>query len=141
MNGKLLISLLAGLLLAGGTGVVWADDVVCAPIDVKDKECRGDKDYPIVTINTNTKKIAPEFICAARDSVIEFRVVPPGRNYVGTVAVKAKKETNTWLNGRNSPDERKIKILVPDWVVVETDHYYNVVFGDGTCIDPRVHVE
>ncbi len=140
MNTKLLISLLAGLLLAGGA--VLAADVECAPIEMKDKECQGeDRHYPKVTINTETKEIHPEFVCTARESVIEFRVAPPGKTAVGAVSVKAKDSLNTWLIGTNYPDKKTIDVVVPEWVENNSVHHYNVIFEDGSCIDPRVHVE
>jgi len=141
MNGKLLISLFAGLLLAGGAGVAWAEEVECEPIEKKDKECQGVRHYPIVTINTETKEISPEFVCAARDSVIEFRVVPPGKTGVGAIAVKAKDPLNTWLIGTNFPHKKTIEVPVPGWVENGSVHPYNVIFDDDSCIDPRVNVD
>ena len=139
MNGKLLISLFASLLLAGGA--IADEPVECIKVKVQGTKCDGDKHYPIVTINTQKVNLDRINVCAARKSTIEFRIVPPGRNVVGSVAVKAKKETNTWLNGRNSPDERKIEILVPEWLDNNTDHDYTIWLPNGECIDPRVHVE
>ena len=143
MNGKSLLSLFAGLLVAVGAGAAWAQEVECKEIEIKDKECQGhdNRHYPIVTINTETQEIAPEFVCAATESVIEFRVVPPGKTALGTIAVKPKDESNTWLIGTNYPQKKKIDVLVPEWVANETDHGYNIVFADGSCIDPRVRVE
>lgn len=140
MNRKMLISLFAGLLLAVGAGAAWADEGDCAPIEDKDKICRGDHHYPIVTINTITKKVHPELVCAARGSVIEFRVVPPGATESDSVDVKAKDESNAWLIGANYPDKMKIEVRVPTFAE-EKDHGYNIFFKDGTCIDPRVHVD
>ena len=141
MNTKLFFTLCASLLLAGGAGAAWAQEVDCEPIKIKDKECQGDRHYPIVTINTVTKKIAPEFICVARDRVIEFRVVPPGKIDFGSVAVKAKDGLNTWLIGANFPSKMRIEVRVPMWIENNEIHHYNIVFEDGTCIDPRVHVQ
>jgi len=139
MNGKLLISLFAGLLLTGGAA--WAQEVDCEPMELRDQDCTGVREYPIVTINTETKEIAPEFVCAARESVIEFRVVPPGKTDVGSVAVKAKKSLNTWLIGTNYPHKKRIVVPVPEWVKNNSIHNYNIIFDDDSCIDPRVHVE
>jgi len=141
MNGKLLISLFAGLLLAGGAG--WAEGADCEKIKEKDKnkECQGDRDYPIVTINTESEKIAPEFVCAAHGSVIEFRVVPPGKTDSGAVDVKAKDPSNAWLTRANFPDPKKIEVRVPRWIEKKSVHGYNIYFKGGKCIDPRIHVE
>jgi len=141
MNTKLFYTLCASLLLAGGAGAAWAQEVDCQPIKIKDKECQGDRRYPIVTINTETKKVDREFVCAARDRVIEFRVVPPGKSDFGSVAVKAKDELNSWLIGANFPSKMMVEVRVPMWIKRGTIHHYNIVFEDGTCIDPRVHVE
>ena len=83
MNGKFLISLFAGLLLAGGAGAASAQEVDCQPIETKARQCKGDKHFPVVKIYTDKKEIKPEFICAAHDSVIEFKVLPPGKTAVG----------------------------------------------------------
>lgn len=142
MNGKLLLSLFVGLLLAFGTGAVWAEDAKCERIEIKDTEkCQGDKRFPIVTINAQTKEVHPKYVCAARESVIEFRVVPPGKTKVGSVAIKAKDPMNTWLIGTNSPRNKRIEVTVPPSVENETDHDYNIIFDDGYCIDPRVRVD
>jgi len=140
MNRKMLLSMFAGLLLAVGAGAVWGEEAKCKSID-KDKDCQGIRTYPVVTINTVTKKMSPEFVCAARGSVIEFRVVPPGHPKSDSVDVKAKDESNDWLVGGNSPSKMKIEVRVPLWVEEDTTHSYNIYFKDGTCIDPRVHVE
>lgn len=140
MNGKFLISLFAGLLLAVGAGATSAQEVKCDLVIIKDKKCQGIRSYPLVTINTVTKKLSPEFVCAAIGSVIEFRVVPPGKTESDSVDVKAKDESNTWLIGTNYPDKKKIEVRVPTWVK-KGDYKYNIYFKDGTCIDPRVNVE
>ena len=141
MNGKLLISLFAGLLLAGCAGATWAQDTECVRMEVRDAKCKGNKNAPVVKIYAEKKEIKPEWVCAATNSVIEFKVLPPGKTAVGAIAVKAKETSNTWLIGTNYPANKRIEILVPEWVDVGSDHEYNIIFGDGTCIDPRVHVE
>lgn len=139
MNKKLLISLFAGLLLAGGA--VWAQEVECQPMKVKDKDCQGDKHYPVVRIDTEKKVISPELVCAALESVIEFRVKPPGKTAAGAVAVRAKDAANTWLVGTNYPQKKKIDVLVPEWVTKDKNYGYNIYFEDGSCIDPRINVQ
>ena len=143
MNGKLLISLFAGLFLAVGAGAAWGDEGDCEKRIIKneDKVCRNDSHFPIVTINVETKLISPLFVCAARGSVIEFRVVPPGKTDSGSVDVKAKNPSNSWLIGANYPDKTKIEVRVPTWVKRKTDHDYNIFFVGDSCIDPRVHVD
>lgn len=142
MNGKFLIALFAGLLLAVGAGATWAQGFDCKPIPTKDKDekCQGISAYPIVTINAKTKKLNPEFVCADRGSIIKFMVVPPGATESDSVDVKSKDESNTWLIGANYPDKKKIEVRVPTWVE-KKEYRYNIYFKDGTCIDPRVNVE
>lgn len=124
--------------------------VSCAPMDTTPDECvsfvysgdcDGDKHFPLVTLNTNTLNISPKRVCAVRESTIEFRVVPPGKNDVGSVTVRAKDPLDTWLNGSNSPDEMKIEIFIPAWVEPEEDYDYAIYLSDGQCIDPRVRVQ
>ena len=59
---------------------------------------------------------------------------------VGT-EVKAKDDSNTWLIGANFASKMRIEVRVPLWVKNNTIYPYNIIFDDGTCIDPRVHVE
>ena len=141
MNGKMLLAVCPSVLLAGCVGAALAQEVECQPVEFKDEKCQGDKHYPVVLINTMKVNVDRINVCAARNSTIEFRVVPPGRNVVGSVAIKPKDDDNLWLLSTNSPNERVIRILVPDWVDDNTDHDYTIYLPNGVCIDPRVHVE
>ena len=139
MNKKLFYTLWASLLLAGGASAVEPSE--CIRVDVEGTQCDGDRHYPIVTINTEKMNLDRINVCAARKSTIEFRVVPPGKNVIGSIAIKSKDDDNLWLLGSNSPDEKKIEIPIPDWVGNNTDHDYAIYLSDGRCIDPRIHVE
>lgn len=142
MNAKKLIfTLCASLLLASGVNAGEAPAQECIkPVDTANK-CSGDRHYPFVVINTQMANLDRLFVCAARASTIKFMVVPIGKNDIGTVAIKPIDPNDTWLIGANSPDQKWIKILVPDWVADKSDHGYTILFSDGRCIDPRVHVE
>ena len=150
MNGKLLISLFAGLLLAVGAGAAALAEDECKKIPITDKKCSGDKDYPVVTINTEGEniKVDPLFVCAVRGAEVKFMVFPVGKYDLGSVLITPKKivrtgpreKINTWLLRTNSPDASKIKVGVPHWIEPE-DYDYNIWLADGRCVDPRVHVE
>ena len=139
MNTKLFFTLCASLLLVGGASAVEPGE--CLKVDVKGTQCDGDRHFPIVTINTEKVNLDRINVCAARNTTIEFRIVPPGRNVVGSVAIKPKDDDNYWLLGTNSPDERTIKILIPAWVDNNNDHDYTIYLPNGECIDPRIHVQ
>ena len=103
--------------------------------------CGGDKNFPIITINTQAGLVIDRSnACVTPGSTIEFRVVPPGQNDVGSVSISAKDPADTWLNGTNSPDKKKIEILVPDWVPTHEEYDYAIYTSGGTCMDPRVEV-
>ena len=141
MNTKLFLTLCASLLLASGAGTAETAAGECIkPVDTA-KKCSGDKHFPVVTINTEKMKLDRLYICAARTSTIKFRIVPPGRNVVGSVATEPKDSKDTWLHKSNSPDEREINIFVPAELDNNTDHAFTIRLEDGRCIDPRVHVQ
>lgn len=101
--------------------------------------CQGDPKVPKVTLNLNTLRASPSNVCAERGQTIVYRLVPPPRD-PGTVAVIAKKSSDTWLAGTNSPNAREIRVTIPSWVGADTDHDYSFVTSDNKCIDPRVRV-
>jgi hypothetical protein len=128
-------------MLVGGASAVEPGE--CLKVDVEGTQCDGhsNRHYPVAKIDTEKMSVDRINLCAARDSTIEFRVGPPGKNDVGSVAIKAKHDGNLWLLGNNSPDKKVIRILIPAWVDDNTDHDYTIYLSDGACIDPRVHVE
>jgi hypothetical protein len=151
MNGNLLTSLFTGLLLAGGTFAVALAEGPCQKVEIADdEECRGDSDYPVVTINTEGKDITvdPLVVCAARGAKVEFRVFPLGAYDLGSILIMPKvivkvgprAKINTWLLRTNSPDASKIKVGVPRWIETK-DYEYSIWLADDRCVDPRVHVE
>jgi len=141
MNAKLIFTLCASLLLASSVGVAQTTVGECIkPVDTA-KKCSGDKHFPVVTINTKKMMVDRLYVCAARTSTIEFRIVPPAWNVVGSVGIEPKDPKDTWLLKSNSPDERKIVIFVPAELDNNNDHAYTIRLADGRCIDPRIHVE
>ena len=151
MNAKLLISVFAGLLLAGGAFAIAMADSHCQEMEIAvGEKCSGDRDYPFVTINTERKviSVSPRVVCAARGAEVEFRVVPLGMNDLGSVLITPKetvragprKSINTWLLRTNFLDASKIRVGVPRWIE-QKDYDYSIWLADGRCVDPRIHVE
>lgn len=140
MNSKLLLILPLMICLSACATVRSTSSTTCTYM-APDSSCDGDKNFPIVTINTQAGLVIDRSnVCATRGSKIEFRVVPPGLNDVGSVSISAKNPADTWLNGTNSPDKEKIEILVPDWVTTKEKYEYAISTSSGTCMDPRVEV-
>ena len=140
MNSKLLLVLPLMICLSACATVRSTPSTACT-VMTPDSSCGGDKNFPIVTINTQAGLVIDRSnLCATPGSKIEFRVVPPGLNDVGSVSISAKDPADTWLNGTNSPDKKKIEILVPDWVTTKETYDYAIYTSSGTCMDPRVEV-
>lgn len=140
MNSKLLLILPLTICLAACATAGKTTATTCTHI-TPTSSCGGDKSFPIVTINTQAALVVDRSnVCATPNSTIEFRVVPPGKNDVGSVSIVAKDPADTWLNGTNSPDKKKIEILVPDWVKADEDYDYAIYVSGGACLDPRVEV-
>lgn len=140
MNSKILLVLPLMICLSACAALRSPADTTCTVI-TPDQSCGGDKNFPFVTINTQAGIVIDRSnVCATPGSTIEFRIVPPGKNDVGSVSISAKKSADTWLNGTNSPDEKKIEIVVPDWVSAGEKYDYTIYMSGGTCADPRVEV-
>ena len=143
MNKKLLLILPLVICVSACATMQPSTTMTCMTI-TPDSNCGGDQHFPIVTINTQSGIVIDRNnACATPGAKIEFRVVPPGQNDVGSVSVRAKNPSDTWLNGTNSPDEKKIEILVPDWVESSdtgVDYDYAIYTSGGVCVDPRVEV-
>lgn len=140
MNSKLLFSLPLMICLSACATARLPTSTTCVSV-TPPASCGGDKHFPIITINTQASIVIDRSnACVTRSSTIEFRVVPPGQNDVGSVSIRAKNPADTWLNGTNSPDKKKIVILVPDWVTTKETYDYAIYTSGGTCMDPRVEV-
>jgi hypothetical protein len=140
MNSKLLLILPLMICLSACAGARVPPRATCLVI-APSASCGGDKHFPIITINTQAGLVVDRSnACATPGSTIEFRVVPPGQNDVGSVSIRAKDPGDTWLNGSNSPNKMKIEILVPDWVTTQEKYDYAIYTSGGTCMDPRVEV-
>lgn len=120
MNKKLLIALPACLLLIEGAPELTAQDA-CAPMEVP-PVCQP---AARITINNQSHTIAPPNICAASGQVIPVNVVPSG-----TAQIVGKRG---WPAGGGS----SFTITAPERA---GEYDYDVYFGDGSCIDPRITV-
>jgi hypothetical protein len=141
MNKKALLILPLVVCLSACATVSSSTATTCKHV-TPSPSCSGDKNFPSVTINTQVDLVVDRNnACAAPGSTIEFRVVPPGKNEIASVTIRSKDPAHTWLNGTNSPDKKKIEILVPDWVEVDQHYDYAIYTSSGTCMDPRVEVK
>ncbi|MDJ0813815.1 MAG: hypothetical protein QNJ23_08800 [Woeseiaceae bacterium] len=143
MNKKALLLVPLGLAIAGcattnGYGE-QPQPAACIVPDPIEGPCNGNPANPKVNLNLNTMKASPPNVCANPGTTIEIKLSPPPR-MTGTVSVVAKNKTNTWLNGTNAPDPRKIFIYVPGWIAPGDDYYYGFTTSLGTCVDPRVDI-
>lgn len=101
---------------------------------------------PTVNFNKNSLFLAPRNVCTNKGATLKFKITPDavGINPPGSVAVIAKKGTDTWLIGTNSPDNKVLEIDIPAYLASNTDYEYTIVSireGVVSCVDPRVHVQ
>lgn len=142
MNKKLLLILPFVICLSACEAGGKRGAMNCTSVNLN-SACYGKNQSHAPTLIINTQVglvIDHNNVCADRNSTITFNVVPPGKNDIGSVSIVAKNPEDTWLNGTNSPDKKKIEILVPDWVEVETGYEYAIHLSGGACLDPRVEV-
>ena len=120
MKKKILIAIPISLICFHGTSQVTAQ-ANCEQMNVP-PVCQNAGG---ITINTQSRNIAPPNICAAPGQTINVNVVPNG-----TVTISAK--NGGFPNGTGGA----FNLVAPD----VGDYNYNVIFEDGTCIDPRITV-
>lgn len=133
-----LLSLL-GACVAPGPRPVVDMDVECETYTITVADCEGDKNDPIVDIDTNTLEFDPPIICSKRQKTIKFELNPPPDDKNGTAAIYPKNHEDLWLTGTNVPNKNRIRIMVPNWVS-NKQYEYNFVTNTGACVDPRVEV-
>jgi hypothetical protein len=122
MNKKLLIALPLCVIGYHGTTQVTAQ-ANCQPVEVQSACSGGGR----ININNNSKNVSPSNLCARPGESIEVIVTPS--NTTATVSGK----TGSWPYGSGS----SFLINAP----VDGNYDYNVIFEDGTCIDPRITVK
>ena len=129
-------------------------EVVCEDLDVSkcdsvtipvDCEGKGTGQH-FVNVNVQPTPIivAPPNRCIDTEDFgreVTFNITPASLAE-GTVRICPKDPADTWLEGDNSPDNRKIVIEVPerDYPVDGEIHDYTVVTTEGKCLDPRLDV-
>ena len=140
MNKTILFVLPLSLMLASCASVMVSAPGACHVASVIPTVCTGKKDDPKVNFNTNSLKASPPNVCAGRGETLEITIEPVAQNKIGSVAVIPKDPKDSWLVGTNSPDKKKIEILIPPWVA-EGDHDYGFLTFDGKCLDPRINIK
>ena len=106
-----------------GTSQVTTAQGQCEPA-VEVPACQNGRQ---VTINNNTKAVAPPNLCITAGDTLTFNVKPSGTS----ASVEGK--DGGWPTGSGSSFE----VIVPD---ADGVYEYNVHFEDGSCLDPRITV-
>lgn len=143
MNKKIIAALAAAPLVAAcaapGTAPMYGQTQACDAYAIAVSQCDGDKNDPIVDIDTVNLTFDPPIICSKKQKIIKFELNPPPENKEGTAAIIPKDFKDAWLTGTNVPNKNRIRIKVPNWVTEKT-YEYMFVTSTGKCIDPRVEV-
>lgn len=139
MNSKLILTLPLLICLSACAAGANKSTLTCDHI-TPGKVCFGNGKAPVL-VNTQANVVVDhENVCVSRNEYITFNITPPGKNDAGAVSIVAKDPNDTWLNGTNSPDKKKIEILVPGWVKIGGIHDYAIYVHGESCLDPRVEV-
>lgn len=143
MKTKIFIVTASLLAMAGcvapATRTVGGSATACAAYTITVTDCDGDKNDPIVDIDTVALTFDPPIICSKKQRTIKFELNPPPEDKDGTAAIFPKDFTDAWLTGTNVPNKNRIMIKVPHWVAKKT-YQYMFVTSTGNCVDPRVEV-
>ena len=146
MNGKLLISLFAGLLLAAYSGQSVAGEPKRSIDPERMPDCKEDFRTPEVIFNLDTMEPDTYCVRVRLGTTILLRLISEKTLEGVTVTIDAKDSfDNLWLKGSNDRFEDVILIRVPGRYVPTAKHFrtihdYVVVVNDQK-IDPRVEVE
>jgi len=122
MNKKVFIAIPLCLVVLHGTSQVTAQDN-CEPMGELPACTGGGR----ITINNNSHNVSPPNLCAAPGEIIEVNVTPTG----SSASIEGK--SGDWPN-ESGPS---FTIRAPG----EDSYDYNVIFEDGTCLDPRITVK
>ncbi len=122
MNKKVFLAVPLCLIVLHGTSQVTAQDN-CVEMDVP-PVCQGGGR---ININNNSHKISPRNLCASPGDTIEVKVTP------ARTQASVSGKSGGWPNKSGE----SFTITAPD----EGDYEYDVIFADGTCIDPRISVK
>ncbi len=122
MNKKILLALsLCVIGIHGATQVTAQSN--CEPMEIP-SVCQGGNR---ININTNSKNISPRNVCARPGEAITVSITPAN----STATIEGK--NGGWPYGLGGT----FTIVAPE----EGTYDYNVIFEDGTCIDPRISVK
>ena len=135
MNKKICVLLIPVVALAG-----------CAPqVLIFPEGCPGNstKTNNIAIVPSGNAKVraVPEHVCVAEGSVITL-VIPDGDD-VGTIRSEPKDKDDpeqTWLNGTNNPNPKRIELQVPNPANLEMRYEYEIHWQGKDPLDPRVTV-
>lgn len=123
MKKAILLAAPLGLLVAYGTSQVTAQDGQCEQMDIP-PVCQP---ASRININNNSKNVSPPNICVSAGQSITVSVSPAGT----TASVEGK--GGGWPYGSGSD----FTLEAPG----SGDYDYNVIFEDGSCLDPRITVQ
>lgn len=124
---------------ASETAPVSGQTSACTAYAITATQCGGDKNNPVVVIDTVNLTFNPPIICSKKQKIIRFELNPPPEDKEGTAAIIPKNFSDAWLTGTNVPNKDRIRIKVPNWVSEKT-YEYMFVTSTGKCVDPRVEV-
>ena len=122
MNKTILLAALLGLVLIYGTSHVTAQQQECKSMTVP--TCQ---DGTRITINNNSKMVAPPNLCVDPGETITVSVSPEG------TSASMEGKNGGWPNGSGS----SFTLVAPE----SGSYDYNVYFSDGSCLDPRIEVK
>lgn len=141
MNKKILLLLPSCLLLTGCPGLPILEEGECEVVNGPDV-CTGSETNPKIgiTLVRDGVRVGPPNVCANAGTTIEVSIQPPQKD-LNTVRTVPKDPEHAWLNASNSSDKNSFEINVPASATVGEDYFYTIIRSNGTCLDPRVHVD
>jgi len=144
MNKKILCVLPLSFLVVACSqqGLVKVDSCLATSYNVsqtcKDNPGQGPHPGPHVTVNPrNWATIHPANVCINPGDTITIQLPPS--TVISTVATIPKQNTDVWLVGLNSTDNKRIFLTVPD-SLKKGEYGYTLITASGGCLDPRATV-
>lgn len=121
MKRLILLAAPLGLVLFYGTSHVTAQEQECKTMTVP--TCQ---DGTRITINNNSRTVAPPNLCVAPGETITVSVSPD------RTSASIEGKDGGWPSGSGS----SFTLVAPD----SGTYDYNIYFSDGSCLDPRIEV-
>ena len=122
MKKTILLAAPLGFVLFYGTSQVTAQDPECKSMSIP--TCQNGTR---ITINNNGKTVSPPNLCVDPGETITVNVVP------GEATARIEGKDGGWPTGSGS----SFTLTAP----ASGSYDYNVYFGDGSCLDPRIRVK